>query len=545
MFSVKKETSTASLATAKILPLRKRKSIVALDLEGDTLRVAQASGSGSSARITRLASVKLQIAPEKRDDATELGSAIKAALSSLRISPREAVLALPRAQVVLRPLEVPMVADIRELASLINFQISKDLPFRLEDATIDFKVLRQIESAPAEPAPEKPDQPAPAPEKRLEVLVGAVRSDVVEFYRNVSKTAGFKLAALGLRSVAAAFCASHCASTQSSSALLLVCVRQDETTIEVLANGKLVFSRAAAISVAPSAEQREAFLQAVEIEVVRSVHSFEGTTLHRPMEKLLVAGGTGFESAISELLAQRLNLSAQVLDPSACLEMKRAESNEAVSAIAPIGLALSALELGGLAIDFANPKKPAAPRNKEREQILIVAVAAITVLLVLFGVRMNLIKKRLKAKQEVQAQLTDAEKKLPIYRRGKSQTKVVNGWIAEDQNWLDHLAYLSAVLPGADEIFVTAFTVSPQHLIRFSVQARTGELLAELDKKLRAAGYEVRPLSITPANDKNGYNFRTTVELSIPKKLKLDLAKVKPPARPADDASLKAPRKST
>ena len=115
--------------------------------------------------------------------------------------------------------------------------------------------------------------------------------------------------------------------------------------------------------------------------------------------------------------------------------------------------------------------------------------------------------KHTKTKQDVQAQLTDAEKKLPIYRRLKSQTKVINGWIAEDQNWLDHLAYLSAILPGADEIFVSAFTTSPQHLIRFSVQAKTGELLAELDKKLRAAGYEVRPLSITPANDKNGYNF--------------------------------------
>src|SRR4029078_8850013 len=119
------------------------------------------------------------------------------------------------------------------------------------------------------------------------------------------------------------------------------------------------------------------------------------------------------------------------------------------------------------------PKKPAVPRNKQREQILIVAVAGITILLLLFGVRLNLIKKRLKVKQEGQAQRIDAEKKLPIYRRLKSQTKVVNGWIAEDQNWLDHLAYLSAVLPGADENFFSAFTISPQQLLRFSVYGQT------------------------------------------------------------------------
>ena len=133
-----------------------------------------------------------------------------------------------------------------------------------------------------------------------------------------------------------------------------------------------------------------------------------------------------------------------------------------------------------------------------------------------------------------------AEKKLPIYRKIKTQAKSINAWMAEEQNWLDHLAYLSAVLPNAEEIYVSAFTTTPQHVVRFSVQSKTGELLAELDKKLRAAGYELKPLSITPANDKHGYSFRTTVELTIPKKLKPDISKTKPAARPADDASLKS-----
>ncbi len=542
MFSRPNNRSDDAMPAAKVLPFRKRKAVVALDIEGDTLRVAQASSSG---RVSRVSSARLELAPDKREDAAALGGAIKTALSTLRINPREAILSLPRAQVVLRPLQVPIVADIRELASIINFQISKDLPFRLEDAVIDFKVLRQVDAAPTESAPGSEKPAETNPEKRLEVLVGAVRSDLVEFYRQVSTAAGFKLTGLGLRSVAAGFCATRCVPTQADSALLLLCVRQDETTIDLLVDGKLVFSRAAAISVAPSPEQRDAFLQALEIEVVRTFHSFEGTSLHRPIEKLLVAGGTGFEPAISELLAQRLNIPAQVLDPSSCLEIKRAESTDPAQSIAPIGLALAALEPGGLALDFANPKKPAVPRNKQRERLLLAAVAGMAILITLFAVRMNLVKKRTKIKQDVQAQLTDAEKKLPIYRRLKAQAKVVNGWMADDQNWLDHLAYLSAILPGADELFVTAFTTSPQHLLRFSVQARTGELLAELDKKLRAAGYEVRPLSITPANDKNGYNFRTTVELSIPKKMKPDLTKAKPPARPGDDISLKAPRKSS
>ena len=62
------------------------------------------------------------------------------------------------------------------------------------------------------------------------------------------------------------------------------------------------------------------------------------------------------------------------------------------------------------------------------------------------------------------------------------------------------------------------------------MQARSGEILANLDRQLRAAGYEVKPLAITPGNDKHGYNFRSTVELILPAKMKIDLSKTQPPA---------------
>src|SRR5688572_25268970 len=172
---------------------RKRKSVVALDVDGDMLRVVHASGS----RVTRIDSAQIELPAEKRDNPAVFGAALKKALESARVKVKEAVFALPRGQVVLRPLQVPMVAEVRELASVINFQIAKDLPFRIEDAAVDFKILRGVEI------------PAPLPaagsevtgesgqvgvvQRRLEVLVGAVRSDIVKFYRDVAHAAGFKL----------------------------------------------------------------------------------------------------------------------------------------------------------------------------------------------------------------------------------------------------------------------------------------------------------------------------------------------------------------
>jgi hypothetical protein len=118
------------------------------------------------------------------------------------------------------------------------------------------------------------------------------------------------------------------------------------------------------------------------------------------------------------------------------------------------------------------------------------------------------------------------------------QASAVDDWAREGRNWLDQYAYLSAVLPPSEEVYVTQLSVSGQGTIRLAVQARSGETLAKLEKQLRAAGYDVKPLAITPGADRFGYEFRSTVELLVPDKLKVDLTKVKVPPRPADDASL-------
>ena len=267
-----------------VVAFRKRKAIAALDLDGDTLRVVHASGQGPSARVTRIESAALEIPADKKEDISVVGAALKRALDTVKSKPKEVVLGLPRGQVVLRPLQVPMVRDVRELASIINFQIAKDLPFRVEDAVIDFKVLRAIDVPAQATAGETAE-----PQKRLDVLVGAVKSDVVQFYREATRLAGLKLVGLGLRSIAAAHYALRCQGADVP--FLLVNVRPEEVTLEVVSNGKLVFSRVAVVD-------RENFLKSLEIEVVRSLHSFEGAGASQPVQRVFVAGGTGTETQI-------------------------------------------------------------------------------------------------------------------------------------------------------------------------------------------------------------------------------------------------------
>src|SRR5205085_11724459 len=108
------------------------------------LRVVQVAPRGTRSAVTRIFAEKLELpADADRADPSLVGKEIARILSRLRIKPGAVVMGVPRALVVLRSLSLPVIEDVKELASMIHFQISKDLPFRLDDAVIDFTVRRQ------------------------------------------------------------------------------------------------------------------------------------------------------------------------------------------------------------------------------------------------------------------------------------------------------------------------------------------------------------------------------------------------------------------
>ncbi len=527
--------------------------VTAIDIDGLTLRVVQGAPKGNGLALTRVASTKLELAVDAdRNDATVMGRAIGKGLNELKLRPGSVVMGIPRAQVVLRTLQLPVIDDVRELASMVHLQVGRDLPFRMDEAVVDFKVRRKIEPA-AGPGEKAENAPMP----KLEVLVAAVKREVVENWRQTAEIAGLKLTALGLLPYANARCVEACHVAEGNEAFALVSLRPDEVNIDVIAEQSLLFSRGAQVRpgydaehpdpnsdepplAAPKneAEWAEEFVNLVTIEVVRSLHAFSGMEANNAVGKVVVSGATGLEGATLASLAKRVGRPCALLDPATALGFAEAGREQAAGAVAPIGLALGVNDPQGLPFDFLNPKKPAVQRDMRRIRILAGIAAAAAAIVFVLGLKSYLMNQRLKTSREWTAKVAEAEKLRPIYRKMILQGATIDDWINGKRNWLDHYAFLSAVLPGSEEVYVTQVTISPQGTIRLAVQARSGETLARLDKQLRAAGYDVKPLAITPGADRHGYDFRSNVELTAPAKMKPELAKVKAPARPADDVSL-------
>lgn len=535
--------------------------VTAIDIDGQTLRVVQGAPKGDGFGISKVASAKLEFAAEAdRNDATVLGRAIGKALNELKLKPSSVVMGIPRAQVVLRTLQLPVIQDVAELASMVHMQVGRDLPFRMDEAVIDFKVRRKIEA----PVVAGGDKIENAPPPKLEVLVAAVKSDVVENWRQTAEMAGVKLSALGLLPYANARCVEACHVAEGSEAFALVSLRPDEVNIDVIGEQALLFSRGAQVRpgyeaehadpnssepplIGPRNEQEFAdeFVNLVTIEVVRSLHAYSGMQSGNAVGKVVVSGATGFEAATLASLAKRVGRPCALLDPATALGFSDEGREQAAGAVGAIGLALGVNDPQGLPFDFLNPKKPAVQRDLRRIKILAGVAAAAALMIFAHGLRTYLVNQRLKTSREWAAKVTAAEKLRPQYRKMIQQGATIDDWVNGGRSWLNHYAFLSAILPGSEEIYITSLAVSGQGTIRMSVQARSGEVLARLDKQLRAAGYDVKPLAITPGSDRTGYDFRSNVELTAPAKMKIDLAKVKAPARPADDISLEPKAKGT
>jgi Tfp pilus assembly PilM family ATPase len=541
-------------------PIKARGPITALDWDGPLLRAAQSVQHGGKAEIVRFAAGPVQGSPgldQPGQDAQASGARLAQALQGLDLKPGAVVMGIPRGLVFLRALSLPKPGTPAELAAMVHFQINKDLPFRPEDAVIDFQANDRLPwtappAPPGSPAHESAGEQPPATEK-VDVLVAVVKKEVVQHYQGMAEAAGFKLAALGLDSYANARGLQACEPAGPPRTVALVSLRQEEVIIDVLAGGALVFSRTAPLApkggpeaeAGPglsSAEARAGELGTVTIETVRSLHNYEGLERHEPVQEILVAGAQGRGAAIAEALGRRCHLPCRLLDPASALGLSAKEPEYVSGALTALGLALSAQDQTPWPFDFLHPKRPPVPLNRRRAILLQAAAAAAVLLCVVWSVRAVLIHRQVKIRNGLQAQVNRTADNRKAYRELRLRAKTVHDWTMDKREWLDHYAYLSALLPGCTEVYVTSISAGARGVLHLSIQARSGEILAQVDKRLRQAGYEVRPLAITPCSDRYGYSFQSSLELTLPDKLKIDLAALKVPERPPNDGSLDAPR---
>ncbi len=529
--------------------LGRRSDVTALDIDQRMLRVVQVA-TGKTPGSTRVKRVEVIPVPGEEFDlanSQKVGEWIARQLKSLHISPGTVVMAARRGEAVLKELLLPPLKDAGEMASMVHMRAARELPFPEKDAVIDFTVTKvptkkELQSAKKEAIPATPDTKA-------HVVVAAVRRETVNHYQAIAEAAGLTLTGLALRPLASFRALKACVPGINGNTVAIISVRRHEVDVDILINSRLVFSRELAVNLDPQKDATDAVRQdsiaQTAKEIVRCLHSYEGSEAYKPLEHLFVAGGTGLEENLSDIIRVKTDIACKRMPPPTGVRLPKEKETDATRALTALGLALGFVDERGLAINFLAPKRPVLRRNHGRAKWLLSVVMLQALFVFLFGARSKLAEeyemKLSGANGLISTYSILAKREKDIGRWTRKNADSIRSWHGANRHWLEHVAFLSSVMPQCDQIYLLKINMrsAKTGVISFQVQVRDSDVLHSFEKKLRNLGYIVKPVSFTPVNDKNGYKFRATFDLTLPGRFPLDLLRHldtnAPPARLPDD----------
>jgi len=485
---------------------RTSRRFVGIDFDSRRIHIVYAQRGPKGPEFLRLHTVDVP-AEVQVSDALSFGPFLHKALRKLHLASHPVVMNVPRSQAVLKPLTLPAGTVAAEVASMVRFQVDKELPFRSEDAVIDYTLagghFGTEHSATTE---------------GLNVLVAAVRLPAVDYYRQLAQTAGLQLLRLGLRPNADARCVLACRQDSSGDSVALVHVNFDEIEIDVLAGDTLAFTRsvsvkgpsAAAVAAAnaplpltdsdpkTAADNLSAALAALTnvagvsptsgedlgltalilnagetpatqaaapapsaataaVEIARSLQSFQALQRTGRIGTILIAGDTGIEQALVDDLAKRLNARCELFTPSPVLDNKHAQTSGAFAAAIGLAIGQSAEKF---TFDFLNPKQPLATRDARKIRVAAAAAAAAVLLVGLLWANASYLNGKT---QQLAAAASEEKKQKDIADRlavVAEQTRNIEGWTQTRQDWLAHWAFLSDILPDAKSVYIQNLTIT-------------------------------------------------------------------------------------
>lgn len=534
------------------------KKLLAIDWDKRNLRMALVRVRAEGIELLKAVSVPI---PDEvaGDDAESLGAFVREAMRQSRLGVKNVILNVPREQVVLNMMDLPPTPE-EEMASLVHFQIVKELPFAADQATIDFVVCDTHD-----------------PKSRCTALVAAVRNEDLDFYRKMAKEAGLSVERIGLRPHANLTAVLASLSDPGDESTLMVEVGPLLTEIDIVQSGALTFSRAASVSLPDFGRKRAAealdsrvsgtHIQDVEpedeeareavgrlvVDVIRSFEAHRATDPAVKVDRIVVCGATGLEQQLAESLAGRFAAPAQLFSPDRALGLTPQRARELRGFSAAIGLAMGQPLKGLKSFDFLHPKKPVSKRSLRMKRAPVAVLTAVLLVAAAVTFRIRFIGPEQAKVRSLEAVIRRDQKREKPIKEFTKKVEALQAWKDSEQRWPEVLATLTEVFPPPEEAFVTRLDLETRtkrkSLMRAStlkIKLRTAKLgaVSGPSAALRALGYKNvvagQETPIGMARQGDVYRFDTSLSAEIPLRQK----KKKAEPNKNDDVAVRGPADS-
>jgi type IV pilus assembly protein PilM len=509
--------------------LLRGKSILALEWNRKDLRMVVVRAKGAGVDLVKAVSVPIP-AEVHMEVPESLGGFIRAAIHSADLGAKRVLLSIPRDQVVLNTLSLPPT-PAEELASIVQFQVVKELPFPADQATLDFAVCGEFD-----------------PKLPSSVLVAAVRNEDLDFYRKLAAAADLSVERIGLRPHANLLALTTNWPELAMKTVLLVEVGPQLTEIDIIKSGVLSFSRAASVALSdiiagsdaalsdsriqsaplrdhePS-EQTQRAVSDLMVDIIRSFEAYRATDSSVSVDQIVVCGASGLEPLLAQALAARFAARAELFAPTQALGLPPARARELRGFSATIGLALGYGETGVGQFDFLSPKKPVSKRSIQMKKVPVAAVTAFLFLASGFVFYYKSVAPKQAQAEQLRAQVNEKKKKEKSILEFKAQVDAIDDWIASQQIWPEVLVALSEVFPDEKEAYITRVDFETRPVQKSDRRASAAKLkfrtvslgtVNNLTAKLQTAGFlNVVPGKETSSPSPDGYSNDSGIDADV------------------------------
>lgn len=348
--------------------------LVALDIGAHSVKLAQLKKGRKGFELLNFGMIQLPedtVIDGELENPQALADALRNLLKSEKIKNKNAVIGISGQSVIIKKISVPLMSE-EELIEMIREEAEQYIPFDIDEVHLDFAIVKAEGEVPVEKG-------ATNEERQMDVIIVAVRKEVIQKYMDVFKEVGMKVKVVDLSAFALENAFELNYEVDRDAAIALVNIGGSMTNINIMEEGVTAFSRDIAIGgstiseeiqknmsigfkeaekiklgMIPREMKREDIIgqvkDAVEFicnELRKTFDMYEKTADYK-VSKIYLSGGSCLMEGLDLLIHQNLKLEVEVVNSfrnvycnNKNFDEQYIEAMGPIAAI-PVGLALRA-----------------------------------------------------------------------------------------------------------------------------------------------------------------------------------------------------------
>lgn len=403
------------------------RNVIAIDLGRRRLRALLAQRDGGILRVRRVVMDEMP-ASLNVEDPDAVGAWVGEQLRAAGFPRGRATIALSREHVGLKRITLP-TTDEYELPEMTRLAMHRELPFDVQTAVIDFVPLVEDDA-------------------RTTVLAVAVPQTILDHAQRFMKAAKLGVDRVSLRSMGSALLLRHLMSKtgdEHAGSVLAVDITGESVEFCVIEHGIVRFSRAAE---ALPWDNQDLLADAILTETRRTWMSYRIAEDASDITHAVLMGDPQMAGQLAEPIASMLNVQAEVLKHHPLVSAGAATMDR----VWPLAGLLLEPGHGGQTIDFAHPRRAPDRAATRRKRLIMAAGVLVVIFLGLWTAANRHLSALERDAERLEAQRSELFPKYVQLGRDRYRLQHVELWESANVGWLEHLTYLTTMMPGPREL---------------------------------------------------------------------------------------------